>query len=252
MPAFRCILLLPILFFATSLQAETLTIAVASNFSQPAKELVSRYEAATGNAVRVTTASTGKLYAQIKNGAPFDILLAADAERPRLLEESGVGIAGTRFTYAIGGLVLWSQDPDLAGKDCKGQLDKLGARKLAIANPLTAPYGLAAREALQAAGLWEDVQDNLVFGENISQTLHFVVSRNATLGIIATSQAKDPRLPDATCSWPIPPTMYDPIEQQAILLSRASDNEAAGDFMSYLRGSLATDIIVAHGYKVSR
>jgi len=105
---------------------------------------------------------------------------------------------------------------------------------------------------LQAAGLWANVQGNLVFGENISQTLHFVVSGNASLGIIATSQAKDPRLPEATCSWPIPLTMHDPIEQQAILLSRALDNEAAGDFMSYLRGSLATDIIVAHGYRVSR
>ncbi len=132
------------------------------------------------------------------------------------------------------------------------QLDNLGSRKLAIANPLTAPYGVAAREALQAAGLWEIVQDNLVFGENISQTLHFVASRNAALGLIATSQAIDSRLPEATCSSPISPTMHAPIEQQAILLSRAMDSEIASDFMRYLRSSFATDVIVAHGYKVPR
>jgi len=248
----RRFLLLPILFFATGLQAETLTIAVASNFAQPAQVLAALYEKSSGHVVRVTTASTGKLYAQIENGAPYDLFLAADSERPRLLEESGAGVAGSRFTYAMGELVLWSAEPDLSGQDCFEQLGNLGNRKLAIANPLTAPYGVAAREALQTAGLWEDVQHNLVFGENISQTLHFVVTRNATLGIIATSQAQDSRLPEATCSWPIPPTMHDPIEQQAILLSRASDNETASDFMSYLRGSLATDVIVAHGYRVSR
>ena len=247
----RRFLLLQILFFATGLQAETLTIAVASNFSQPAQVLAALYEKSSGHDVRVTTASTGKLYAQIENGAPYDLFLAADSERPRLLEESGAGVAGSRFTYAMGELVLWSAEPDLSGQDCFEQLGNLGNRKLAIANPLTAPYGVAARQALQAVGLWENIQGDLVFGENISQTLHFVVSRNATLGIIAKSQAKDSRLPEATCSWPVPLTMHDPIEQQAILLSRALDNEAAGDFMSYLRGSLASDIIAAHGYKVS-
>jgi len=248
----RRFLLLQILFFATGLQAETLTIAVASNVCQPARELVSRFEESTGHAVRVTTASTGKLYAQIKNGAPFDILLAADSERPRLLEESGTGVAGTRFTYAIGRLVLWSRDPDLAGQDCKGQLGKLGSGKLAIANPLTAPYGAAARETLQAAGLWANVQGNLVFGENISQTLHFVVSGNASLGFIATSQAADARLPDATCTWQVPKSMHAPIAQQAILLGRASANETAVDFMRYLRGSIAAEVIAAHGYEISR
>jgi len=248
----RRFLLLQFLFFATGLQAETVTIAVASNFAQPAQVLAALYEKASGHDVRVTTASTGKLYAQIENGAPFDLLLAADSERPRLLEESGAGVVGSRFTYAIGELVLWSAEGDLAGQNCLEQLGNLGNRKLAIANPLTAPYGVAAREALQAVGLWEDLQGDLVFGENISQTLHFVVSRNATLGIIASSQAKDPRLPEATCSWPIPQSMHGPIEQQAILLSRALDSEAASDFMSYLRGSLAADIIVAHGYRTSR
>jgi len=236
----------------TAVVAETLTIAVASNFAQPAQVLAALYEKTSGHDVRVATASTGKLYAQIENGAPFDLFLAADSERPRLLEESGAGVVGSRFTYAVGELVLWSAEDDLSGKDCFEQLGNLGNRKLAIANPLTAPYGVAAREVLQAAGFWENLQGDLVFGENISQTLHFVVSRNATLGIIAASQAKDSRLPEAACSWPIPLTMHGPIEQQAILLSRALDNEAASDFMSYLRGSRATDIIVEHGYRVSQ
>ncbi len=252
MRALPRIVLLPVLFFATGLQAETLTIAVASNFSRPAHVLAALYEKSSGHVVRVTTASTGKLYAQIENGAPFDLFLAADSERPQLLEESGAGVAGSRFTYALGELVLWSADADLAGQDCLEQLENLGGRKLAIANPLTAPYGVAAREALQASGVWEAVRDNLVFGENISQTLHFVVSRNAALGLIAASQAQDGRLPKASCTWPVPPALHGAIEQQAILLSRAADNEVAGDFLRYLRSSLATDVIAAHGYKVLR
>jgi len=244
--------LLLILIVATNLRADTLTIAVASNFAQPARALATLYEKSSGHDVRLTSASTGKLYAQIQNGAPFDLLLAADSERPRLLEESGAGVAGSRFTYALGELVLWSADAGLAGQDCLEQLGELGNRKLAIANPLTAPYGVAARETLQAAGVWEAVKKNLVFGENISQTLHFVVSRNAALGLIAASQARDSRLPEASCSWPVPPALHGAIEQQAILLSRAADKEVASDFLRYLRGSLAIDVIASYGYKVLR
>jgi molybdate transport system substrate-binding protein len=246
------IALLLVLFVATCLRADTLTVAVASNFAQPAQVLVALYEKSSGHDVRVTTASTGKLYAQIINGAPFDLFLAADSDRPRLLEESGAGVLDSRFTYALGELVLWSADADLAGQDCLEQLENLGNGKLAIANPLTAPYGVAAREALQSAGAWETLQNNLVYGENISQALHFVASRNAVLGLVAASQSQDVRLPEASCSWPVPASMHSPIEQQAILLSRSADSEVANDFMRYLRSSLATDIIVAHGYKVPR
>jgi len=247
---YRFVFLAALFLHSTTALADTLTIAVAGNFAQPARELSTHYEESTGHTIRVTTASTGKLYAQITNGAPFDILLAADSERPRLLEESGAGVAGTRFTYAIGGLVLWSRDPALAGLGCKDQLGKPGNKKLAIANPLTAPYGLAARQTLQAEGLWTNVQGSLVFGENISQTLHFVVSGNATLGFIAASQAADSRLPDATCTWQVPKSMHAPIQQQAILLGRAAADETAVDFMGYLRGSIAAEIIAAHGYEI--
>ena len=131
--------------------AESLTIAVASNFRVPAEQIVASFERATGHEVRISSASTGKLYAQIISGAPFDVLLAADSDRPRLLEESGIGIHGSRQTYAIGGLVLWSRDPANTGADCRGLLNDLGARRLAIANPKTAPYGIAARQFLTNA-----------------------------------------------------------------------------------------------------
>jgi len=246
----RITTLLALLVLVTEASAEPLTIAVASNFARPAQELAARYEDDSGNEVRVTIASTGKLYAQIENGAPFDVLLAADTQRPQLLEESGSGVAGSRFTYAIGSLVLWSRDPALAGESCKAQLRKLDSRRLAIANPLTAPYGVAAMEFLQAEGVWEGVQPHLVYGENIAQTLHFVVSGNASLGLIGRAQSMDERMPDAACYWSVPDSMHQPLEQQAILLSRASDNDVATDFLGYLRSATARELIAAHGYEV--
>jgi molybdate transport system substrate-binding protein len=236
--------------FSTS-DAEQLTIAVASNFLRPAQDLAERFEAASGHSVRISAGSTGKLYAQITNGAPFDVLLAADRERPELLEESGLGISGSRFTYALGGLVLWSRDPALSGSGCRSQLENLGLKRLAIANPLTAPYGAAAMEFLQAEGVLDQVRPRLVHGENIAQTLHFVVSGNASLGLIARAQATDDRLPEATCRWPVPDSMHEAIEQQAIQLRTARDNEAARDFLKFLHGPTARQVISAHGYKVA-
>ena len=236
--------------FSTS-DAEQLTIAVASNFLRPAQELAERFEAASGNSVRISAGSTGKLYAQIINGAPFDVLLAADKERPNLLEDSGLGISGSRFTYALGGLVLWSRDPALSGSDCRSQLRNLGSKWLAIANPLTAPYGAAAMQFLQAEGILEQVRPRLVHGENIAQTMHFVVSGNASLGLIARAQATDDRLPEASCRWPVPGSMHAALEQQAVLLETARDNTAAQDFLKFLRSPAARQVISAHGYQVT-
>ena len=233
---------------AITSSAEQLTIAVTSSFVRPAHELATRYEAESGNAVRITSASTGKLHAQIENGAPFDVLLAADEQRPRLLELSGSGVAGTRFTYAVGDLVLWSRDPTLANGDCVAQLHNLSERRLAIANPQTAPYGEAAMDFLQAAQLWASVESHLVYGENIAQTLHFVVSGNASLGLISGSQAMDARLPEPTCHWPVPSSMHKSLEHQAILLRRAAGNEAASGFLGFLRADEARQVIGAHGY----
>lgn len=248
----RIHLLLAVLFLPAPSHAEGLTLAVASNFARPAHEIVRRFESVTDHSVRVTTASTGKLYAQIVNGAPFDILLAADAERPRLLEASGAAVAGTRFTYAVGALTLWSRDKELTGKECKKQLTRLGSKRLAVANPLTAPYGVASRQFLEGEGLWSIAEPQLVFGENISQTLHFVVSGNASMGLIARSQALDVRLPEPTCEWPVPQAMHDPLEQQAVLLLRAATSGAATDFIAFLQSPAARKIIREHGYTVSR
>ena len=231
--------------------AGEVTVAVASNFARPAAAIASVFAADFGHEVRMTTASTGKLYAQIENGAPFDVLLAADTERPRRLVESGSGVGESRFTYAIGGLTLWSRDDALAGADCRATLASLNSRRLAIANPLTAPYGIAARQFLQGADLWSVVEERIVYGENIAQTLHFVATGNASLGLIARSQALDARLPTPTCSWSVPTSAHDPLEQQAILLQRAVDNAAAINFMRFLRGPVAAEIISAHGYTTS-
>jgi molybdate transport system substrate-binding protein len=230
--------------------AEPVTVAVASNFTTTLHDLVTRFEAESGQSVRVSSASTGALYAQITNGAPFDVLLAADAERPRLLEAAGHGVAGSRFTYAIGHLVLWSRDPALTGADCRAQLENLGHQRLAIANPDTAPYGAAARETLMGMNLWERAQPQLVVGRNIAQTLQYVASGNASLGFIAGNQALDKRLPNATCSWPVSPELHRAIEQQAILLQHGADNAVASDFLSFLRNGRARAIIENSGYAV--
>jgi molybdate transport system substrate-binding protein len=245
---FFCLILAAVVPQAVA--TESLTVAVASNFSRPAQEIASRYEEATGQPVRITSGSTGKLYAQISNGAPFDILLAADSVRPALLEDSGLGVAGSRFTYAIGGLVLWSLDKQFNDVDCRAALTDLGSKRLAIANPETAPYGAAAKQFLQETQLWDTVEPHLVYGENIAQTLQFVASGNASLGLVASSQAVDSRLPDATCRWPVPHDTHTALEQQAILLRRAESREVAVEFLLFLRDSVAQDIISSHGYSV--
>lgn len=220
------------------------TVAVASNFGAAAREIAARFEQDSDYAIRVTTAATGKLYAQVINGAPFDVLLAADAERPRRLEAAGAGVAGTRFTYARGRLVLWSR----TAQDCHAALRNEDGGRVAIANPETAPYGTAARSYLQQVGLWGDVRKRLVTGENIAQALQFAASGNAELGFIARSQLQAPSLPPASCSWPVPESMHDPIDQQAILLQRGAASHGAKAFLGFLRSDAGRAIILRHGY----
>jgi len=229
--------------------ADTLTVAVASNFKSTAEVIAAKFSAETGHEVRFSSASTGKLYAQIVHGAPFDILLAADSEHPALLQAAGLA-AGAGVTYAIGELVLWSGDPSFSGSDCRQALANLGKRKLAIANPETAPYGRAAKEFLTGADLWEQVASQLVYGENIAQALHFAVTGNAGFAVIAKSQAIDPRLPTTGCSWPVPSDQYHPIEQQLVVLSRAADNPVASRFLQFLQSADARDTIRQSGYGV--
>ena len=220
------------------------TVAVASNFASTARDISAEFSQESGFRVRITTASTGKLYAQIVNGAPFDILLAADAARPLRLETGGAGVRGTRFTYALGALVLWSRQAD----DCRDALQRADGGRIAIANPETAPYGAAAKSFLQQSGLWDSIGDRLVVGENISQTLQFAASGNAELGFIARAQLRTPSLPPASCSWPVPETMHAAIEQQAILLQRGAGTLGAEAFLRFLRGEAGRAIILRHGY----
>ncbi len=229
-----------------------LTIAVASNFTRTAGEIATNFTAATDISVRISAGSTGKLYAQIVHGAPFDIFLAADATRPELLERSGHSVVGTRFTYAIGTLVLWSQDAKLKGQDCREVLQVGAYDRVALANPRTAPYGLAARDVLVAAGLWEAVSARAVFGENITQTFQFVATGNATLGFVARSQIIDGRFDEPSCAWPVPSSLHGDLHQQAVILSASSQKHVARQFLQYMRSPEVTAILNRHGYTISQ
>lgn len=234
------------LLFGTT-QAATLTIAVASNFLPTAEQLTAAFTAETGHDVRISSGSTGKLHTQILHGAPYDVFLAADSQSPRLLAESGHGVAGSRFEYARGALVLWSID---AAATCSFRFEDLGAAKLAIANPTTAPYGRAAKEFLELTGGWEQISAQIVYGENVAQALHFAATANARYAIIARSQALDPQLPTASCERHIPEETHMPVKQEAILLQRAATNPVALEFMEYLQKPASRDTIGRMGYVV--
>lgn len=236
-----------ILLASPALAGELVTVAVASNFSRTAGELSARFAGETGITVRISNGSTGKLYAQILNGAPFDVFLAADTERPALLEQRGHTVPGSRFTYATGALVLWSRDV----ADCLAALRDESAGRVALANPETAPYGRAAAQFLAHAGLWESVSKRAVYGENIGQAMQFVATGNAPLGLIAKSQLSAPQLPDAACTWEVPSDSYSGLAQQAVLLARAADNESASRFYDWLRSAGAREVIARHGYGVT-
>lgn len=224
-------------------------VGVASNFAGALVELAEDFRSRTGHHVLISAGSTGKLFAQIKNGAPFDVYLAADRERPQRLEEEGEGVAGTRFTYAIGRLVLWSSRPHLVDGEGK-VLTTAGFKRLAIANPDTAPYGRAARQVLEALGQWDRLQPRLVRGENIAQTFQFVASGNAELGLVALAQTRSLKN-EMGSAWLVPPSLYDPIEQQAVLLRSAREPEAALELFDYLRSSTARQYLEHAGYLTS-
>ncbi len=232
------------LLLAPAAAADEIRVAVASNFAEAMNTLVSRFEARTGHSVIPVFGSTGKHYAQIINGAPFAIFFAADVERPKRLEEEGRAVAGSRFTYAIGRLVLWSPTADRV--DPEGQVLRQGAfRHLALANPELAPYGRAAEQTLRAMGLWERLEPCLVRGENISQAFLFVGSGSAELGFVALSQVWRGDGPIEGSSWIIPQKWHEPIEQQAVLLK---DSKTARDFLAFVNSEEATEIIRRFGY----
>lgn len=233
------LLSLIVVFLATPALAAEVRVAVASNFAGVMEPLADAFTEHTGHQLRLSYGSTGKHYAQIRQGAPFDVFLAADETRPRRLEAEGVGVPGTRFTYATGVLVLWNPTGEIA--DPVQSLQQ--ARRIALANPRLAPYGRAAQEALQALGLWESVGTGAVRGENIAQAYQFVATGNAGLGFIALSQWQTRPQGDY---WLVPETHYQPIAQQAILLR---DTPPARAFLQFLRSDSAQTLIRDGGYR---
>ena len=239
-----------LLFFQillTTVAAETVQVAVATNFLGTLHEIAVGFEQDAGHHVVLSSGSSGKLYAQIKHGAPFDVFFSADVRRPKLMEETGLAVEGSRFTYAIGRLVLWSPDPNMIMDNGRVVLSEGRFEHLAIANPKTAPYGTAARSTLQALGLWNRVKARIVQGENIGQTFQFVFSENAQLGLVALSQVVDPRIKSGS-RWNVPENLYEPLHQQAVLLVRGQDNEAAKAFLDYVKGPKARKLIERFGY----
>ncbi len=230
--------------------AETALIAVAANFAEVMERIEADFEAQSPHAITVATGSTGKLYAQIEAGAPFDVLLSADQERPTRLEQSGLAIRGTRFTYAMGRLTLWSADPARIGADGAAVLEAGQFRRLAMANPDLAPYGLAARQTLEALGVAAKLAGRIVLGENAGQAHALVATGNAELGLVALAQVRSPRNPVAGSRWDVPENLHAPIRQDVILLTRAEDNSAARDLLAYLRRPAVREVIRGYGYTV--
>jgi molybdate transport system substrate-binding protein len=228
--------------------AEQALVAIAANFIPPFHEIAIEFETASGHTLRVAAGASGTFYAQIKNGAPFDVFVSADMERPKLLEDEGLGVKGSRFTYAKGRLVLWSPDAELV----KGEetLRSKTFKRLAIANPKTAPYGLAAMQAMQKLELWESLQPQIVMGENLGQTMGFVESGNAELGFLAFSQVMDQKIKAKGSRWDVPSNLHEPIKQDVILLRKGKDNPAAKALMEFVRGPQAKKIIERYGYEL--
>lgn len=232
---------------AGSVSAGEVNAAVAANFTAPVQQIVEQFQKETGHTVKLSFGSSGKFYAQIKEGAPFDVFLAADEKNPKLLEQDGLAVADSRFVYALGKLVLWSAKPGFV--DDKGAV--LGAGnygKIAYADPKLAPYGLAAQEALQKMNLWDKVQSKLVTGESIAQTYQFAASGNAELAFIALSQiTKDGKITEGSW-WIVPADMHSPIKQAAVQLTAAKDKAAAQAFLKFLKSEKAVAIIRSFGY----
>ena len=222
-------------------------VAVAANFAAAADEIAKAFTEATGHRVKYSFGATGQLYTQITQGAPFEVFLAADAARPELAEEEGYAVPGSRFTYAVGKLVLWSTDPAVI--DAKGTVLKSGAfERLAIANPATAPYGAAAIEVLKALGVYDAVQPKIVQGSSIAQTHQFIATGNAELGFVALAQIV---MDEKGSRWIVPDDLYAPIVQDAVLLQKGEANEVADVFLRFLRGPEAVAIIQRYGYGIA-
>ena len=245
----RLLALTAALAFTTLARADVVQVAVAANFTAPARALAEVFARTTGHEARLSFGATGAFYTQIKNGAPFDVLLAADDERPARLEKEGDTVAGSRFTYATGQLVLWSAKPGLV--DDEGAVLKHGQfGKIAIAYPKNAPYGAAAVEAMNKLGLAATLQPKLVTGESIGQTFNFIATGNAELGFVALAQVLEGGKLKSGSMWVVPAQYHAPIIQDAVILKRAASNAAAKAWMDLLKTPQSKELIRSYGYAV--
>lgn len=247
MPRLGFSLLILLSSVASVLKADEVKVAVASNFSKPLEALATTFTATTGHELKISAGASGKLYAQIEHGAPFEVLLSADSKTPEKLVAAQLAIADSRFTYALGKLVLWSSNQDYI--DAQGAvLQKNEFKHLAIANPKTAPYGAAAWEVLEHLGLTTSLEPKLVQGENISQTYDFVSTGNAELGFVAWSQVVQAGGVKQGSVWQIPDRFYSPIQQDAVLLTKGQNNPAAKALLAFLKTPAAQKLITEAGY----
>lgn len=233
---------------AVPVLADDVQVAVAANFTAPMKLIAADFEKDTGHRAILSFGATGKFYAQITNGAPFDVFLAADDDTPLKLEKAGGAVNGSRFVYAVGKLVLWSAQPDLV--DAQGDvLRENKFSKLAIAAPKLAPYGAAAVETMTKLGLMATLEPKLVTGESIGQAFSFVSTGNADLGFLALSQVFEGGKLKSGSAWLVPSSLHSPIRQEAVLLTKGKDNKAAQALMAYLKTDKAKAVIRSFGYQ---
>jgi molybdate transport system substrate-binding protein len=226
-------------------------VAVASNFTKPMTEIAAEFEKATGHSAKLSFGSSGKFVSQMENGAPFEVFLSADEEKPLKLEQAGLAVGGTRFTYALGKLVLWSATPGYV--DDQGKVLATGGFKhLALADPKLAPYGEAALEVLKGMALQDKLRPLLVQGENIAQTYQFISTGNAELGFVAFSQVIDNGHCASGSCWIIPDDRHAPVRQDAVLLATGTDNPAARALLDYLKSAAALAIIEKYGYGLAK
>jgi molybdate transport system substrate-binding protein len=228
-----------------ALAAET-QVAVAANFTEPAKEIATAFKAATGHTAVLSFGSSGQFYAQMARGAPYEVFLSADADRPKKAEQDGLGVTGTRFTYAVGRLVLYSKTPGLVD-DGGGVLKGTKFNKVSIADPAAAPYGVAAVQTMQKLGVYAAVQPKIVMGSSITQAYQFVDTGAAAVGFVAYSQVINVA---GGSRWLVPANLHAPIDQQAILLYTGQNNPAAKAFLAFLKTPAAIAVIKTYGYEV--
>lgn len=232
--------------------ADQINIAVASNALAAVKVISSEFEKQSGHTVIISSGSTGKLYAQIVNGAPFDVFLAANEREPENLERKNLITPKSRFTYAVGKLIVWSSDDSLLqSSDIKNLLVSRSVSRIAIANPKTAPYGVAAQQVLKKLGVWDSLQQKIIRGENVSQSYQVAMTNNAQIGFVAKSQIQSDSHKSEGSYWEVPQELYQSINQQAVLLLRAQNNTAANEFVKFIKSDKVKEILtIQFGYGV--